>query len=103
MIQLLTGFAAKQLLQREAEHPQLAKIQALLKAYGTEYDFCRFYRQNLDENDTAYMCKLDDSGVLWVGAHSNIQDCRRYLLPVKTDSSCKTMILPILVKAETFL
>ena len=48
MIQLLTGFAAKQLLQREAEHPQLAKIQALLKAYGTEYDFCRFYRQNLD-------------------------------------------------------
>ena len=65
MIQLLTGFAAKQLLQREAEHPQLAKIQALLKAYGTEYDFCRFYRQNLDENDTAYMCKLDDSGVLW--------------------------------------
>ena len=74
MIQLLTGFAAKQLLQREAEHPQLAKIQALLKAYGTEYDFCRFYRQNLDENDTAYMCKLDDSGVLWVGEHSNIQE-----------------------------
>lgn len=63
-----------QLLQREAEHPQLAKIQALLKVYGTEYDFCRFYRQNLDENDTAYMCKLDDSGVLWVGEHSNIQE-----------------------------
>lgn len=79
MIQLLNDFDAEKLLQSEAEHPQLAKIQALLKAYGIGYDFCRFYRQNINENDTAYLCKLDDSGVLWLGERSDMQEWTDFL------------------------
>ncbi len=74
MIQLLTEQDADCLLKQRAEHPQVAKIQALLSAYGITYDFCRFYRQSLGEGATAYLCRLDHSGVLWVGADADVRE-----------------------------
>ncbi|MDD6236100.1 MAG: GNAT family N-acetyltransferase [Clostridiales bacterium] len=72
MIQLFTQADMERVLQIEAEHPQLIKIQALLQAYGIGYDFCRFYRQQEDGRDTGYLFKLDDSGVLWTEEDADI-------------------------------
>lgn len=41
---------------------QLLKLQTLLAAYGTGYDFCRFYRQ---EESAALLACLDDSALIW--------------------------------------
>ena len=79
MIQLLSDSDAERLLQSKAEDPQLIKIQALLKAYGTGYDFCRFYCQSIDKHHAAYLCKLDDSGVLWLGERSDLQEWTDFL------------------------
>lgn len=72
MIQQFNQADMERVLQIGAEYPQLMKIQALLQAYGIGYDFCRFYLQQEDGRDTGYLCKLDDSGVLWTEENSDI-------------------------------
>ena len=43
------------------------KIRALYKAYGAEYDFCRFYRQN----DDTFLAVLDGDYILCEGEADN--------------------------------
>ncbi len=56
---------------------QLFRIQALLRAYGTAYDFCRFY---LQEESGALLSVLDDSGILEAGADADLAEWADYLL-----------------------
>ena len=72
MIQLFNQADMERVLQIDAEHPQLMKIQALLQAYGIAYDFCRFYLQQEGGRDMGCLCKLDDGGVLWAEEDADI-------------------------------
>lgn len=64
MIRLLRAEERPAILAAEGGW-QLFRLQTLLAAYGTGYDFCRFYRQ--EESGALLVC-LDDSALLWAAA-----------------------------------
>lgn len=51
------------------------KIRALLSAYGTGYDFCRFFVQN----GTTFLSALDGGFVLCSGADTDYEELSRFL------------------------
>ncbi len=53
---------------------EAGKIRALLDAYGTDYDFCRFFRQ-----DGTYISALDGSFVLCAAADAYLDEIAQFL------------------------
>lgn len=52
------------------------KIRALLLSYGTDYDFCRFFRQN----ESAFLAVLDGNAALCCGAQTDFAELSCFLL-----------------------
>ena len=51
------------------------KIRALYLAYGTDYDFCRFYRQG-----SSYLSLLDGAAVLYADDSADITEIAQFLM-----------------------
>ena len=70
MIRLLRADEAPAVLAADGGWP-LLRIQTLLAAYGTEYDFCRFYRQ--EESGSLLAC-LDTGALLWASSEADLEE-----------------------------
>ena len=62
-------FGKDGLVSRDSRGIEAGKINALYQAYGTEYDFCRFYRQG-----NCVMSSLDGSFVIFDGGNADIAE-----------------------------
>jgi len=75
MIRLLQTADIPAVFSRQGDW-QLFRIQALLRAYGTDYDFCRFYRQ---EESGGLLSVLDQGGILSVSEDAELMEWWDYL------------------------
>ena len=62
-------FGKDEIICSDSHGVEAGKINALFQAYGTEYDFCRFYRQG-----SCYISSLDGSFVIFDDGTADIEE-----------------------------
>ena len=67
---------AEQLSALPEKGREAQKIRALLKAYGTSYDFCRFF----SHNGNSFLADMGGSFVLCAGENADAEELARFLL-----------------------
>lgn len=67
-------YSAKSFSDLPESGVEAQKIRALLSAYGTEYDFCRFFR-----HDGGYLAALDGSFVIYADDRTDVTELAEFL------------------------
>lgn len=102
MIRLLREGEVPAVLAADGGWP-LFRLQTLLAAYGTGYDFCRFYLQ--EESGSLLAC-LDDSALLWTTEKADVGELASCLKMTEagtllTGEAAGRALVPLLPGAES--